>query len=1004
MMNYKILFIISFTAIYTSVIAQQVFPGGTVGVGGSYNLTFPSGTCFIPNRPIGNNNTSAITKGPSYQGSFQTHQWWNYALWNVSYLSTTQNSPGVMHPHPFILEADSDGLALRYRNQNYQAATLSSNYFTADIDLKVGLYGRTTSQTQVEDYGHWHVKMVQQTGDSNNLYMTAAAGSPYVFFDLQGIAIPVITGGNMKIFATTSNSIGIISNTNSFSYPDKYFALIMPPGSKISIGGGLYVSPNSVAANTSASNIRIALPIGSNFFSVGLLPTNTIAALNLLTTYGLNFITGTDFSYAYNEATSAVSSKFTYTTIAKDGTANEGTLFALYRHQYLYSPEASTSINTGYTYLSPRGNMQLLSGNVFTTQMTYYGLLPMLSKASKADTVKLYNLCVDFAASLQITMPSTLNYDMYNTFIAISQAGRMAEVANEVGNYVSRDKCLDAAKYWIENWLSSPDGKTCHAVHYSPVFNWLTCYPDAFQADIGIHDSHFMYGYLIHGAATVARFEKRRFGNLNWVNTWKPMIDLMVRNIDDWNKNCISSANDGNNPCFPFLRYFDPYDGHSWALNYTESQESVAEAVQFAAAAALWGEVTGNIAMRDMGIMIFVNESECGRQYWYDVDNANVNKAPFASSYPYNHAGIIYTWGAEYGTFFGIQPYQIHGITYWAISGSSVWMGKNLTGLQRDYNDFLSAYGGNVSGTTSEGYWSSEMLSAMALINAPAAASLFNSAVLNNDVVFNANAGMQAYRGIGYQWISILDSVGLVDATVQANTAFFSVFYKNGCRHYMVYNAPNNPGKVVHFSDGKTFFVPADTLMVVKDCNLTALPITFLNFDIKTISNDVYIYWQTVQEKNIHYFVIEKSSGDEIFTSIDTIYSTIDDQSAVLNYSYIDRNPGAGEWYYRIRQQTYDNLYSYSSIKSVVYNNVKRYSRFKKFYYSLDDSPMIKIINQSDLKSEVEILIMDMTGKEVANIKRIFESKEQITLYNNAYSLQTGVYIIQSLNNFIQFE
>jgi hypothetical protein len=47
---------ILFLFTFFSLQAQEVFPGGVNGVGGSYNLTLPAGTCFIGNRPIGNNN------------------------------------------------------------------------------------------------------------------------------------------------------------------------------------------------------------------------------------------------------------------------------------------------------------------------------------------------------------------------------------------------------------------------------------------------------------------------------------------------------------------------------------------------------------------------------------------------------------------------------------------------------------------------------------------------------------------------------------------------------------------------------------------------------------------------------------------------------------------------------------------------------------------------------------------------------------------------------------
>lgn len=169
---------------YIVLPAQEIFPGGIPGTGGSYNLTFPGSTCPPFNaRPIGNNNTTAITKTASYTGPFQTHNWWNSALWNVSYLSTTKDlHSDVMHPHPLILDAESNGLVLRYRDRDYQSGATTSNYFVADQDVRIFLKNKTASATKVDSYGHWHARMVQETGGGENLFFTAAAGCPYVFF------------------------------------------------------------------------------------------------------------------------------------------------------------------------------------------------------------------------------------------------------------------------------------------------------------------------------------------------------------------------------------------------------------------------------------------------------------------------------------------------------------------------------------------------------------------------------------------------------------------------------------------------------------------------------------------------------------------------------------------------------------------------------------------------------------------------------------------------------
>ena len=59
-----------------------------------------------------------------------------------------------------------------------------------------------------------------------------------------------------------------------------------------------------------------------------------------------NHVTGTRFSYAYNQAGGTVSSTYAFTTTAREGSGT-GTVMALYPHQWGYlsggSPLAQTS-------------------------------------------------------------------------------------------------------------------------------------------------------------------------------------------------------------------------------------------------------------------------------------------------------------------------------------------------------------------------------------------------------------------------------------------------------------------------------------------------------------------------------------------------------------------------------------------------------------------------------------------------------------------------------------
>jgi endoglucanase Acf2 len=73
----------------------------------------------------------------------------------------------------------------------------------------------------------------------------------------------------------------------------------------------------------------------------------------------------------------------------------------------------------------------------------------------------------------------------------------------------------------------------------------------------------------------------------------------------------------------------------------------------------LWGINTGNKAIRDMGISMYVNEARAIGQYWWDVD-----KAVFPSGYNHNAVGMLWTNGGAYTTWFSNDRSAIHGINF----------------------------------------------------------------------------------------------------------------------------------------------------------------------------------------------------------------------------------------------------------------------------------------------------------------------------------------------------
>jgi gliding motility-associated-like protein len=832
--------------------AQEKNPGGS----GSYNLTAPVGTGNPYNYgTIGFGNGIYARPGATYPGPFQTHNWWNSAFWKVPYGTNSgntldMNSSDQMFPLPLMLEEYNQGLAFGYRTLEQMAEQPADfpgkNALVegARYDLSMNCLANPTDNSPlsattsvVDDYGDWHVKIAQQMG-ATKISTTMAKGNPFVFFDFNGPGTPVFNSGNgtqMKVIAVYNNSIlvSLYWGTNSAnpkvgSKPEGFYAFYFPAGTMIAGNDNVFKNISAIHVGDILSPIKVDLPAGATKFTMSIMPNGDASTLQLYEPHAYCVITGTVFSYSYDPVKAKVKNVFTTTTQAYDGHSNApGTVNVLFRHQYIFPPASGMiNINTALDYYGPRGIMKILMGNSFSTEMYYNGSLPQLGKAQlKMDTV-FVNTELNYIANHRFIADPAANHifdhDDYASFKLAAQACRAAQIAHQLRNYAARDKLIAAAKVIIESFLTSPAGdRVCTS--YSPAFNFMTTFPNSFGAYAGMYDYHFVVGHLIYACAQVGQFESKRSGDKTWVNQWKPMVDLLIRSTNDWNR---TKPADPTEPYFPYLRYFDPYAGHSWFSNSCKGQEAINESIQFAQAAFMWGDLTDNQPMRDMGAMIYTTESEAGKQYWFDYDNATMG-SPFAPDYDYGHTGYLREGGYYYQTaasgnsmspLYNVNsPEQIFGVTLMPFgAGSSLWMGFPMQGVKNEHQDFLNKQPGGFIGDN-EGENASHVNQFLSFSDPKASRQYYETSMM--PVNPKEGAEFHLMKMLPYQFITTLDSVGRVD-TIRGDIPLFSTFRKDTCdtwlRHYMMYNSPFHPEDTVHFTDGTCWWLPKDTLVTYK--------------------------------------------------------------------------------------------------------------------------------------------------------------------------------------------
>lgn len=737
-----------------SLLFSTVAFGAITNVGkGSYSTTLPSGK-NSPTDSGGSYLPPYITN--NFQGAVPTNDWCSSIAFKRY---QGERYSHTMYPHPMGLKCKAEGLGMGYGNEVYVIPT--AYIYGLPIDLTVGYEGLNSSETRLNDANDWFTTASWENG---KLKASFGHGSPYVFFEVNQSPAKVECAGTPQVWYNNNGVLGI-------SVGVRHYAVFGPSGSSWDIN------------NTSLKSTLN----GKNYLSVAVLPEASESVLNFFKQYAYNFITDTKVSWDYNRGNSKVATTYSFTTTAKEGSSS-GTVTALYPHQWKHCSNSFTN----YTYVSARGEMKVLSGESFTVNTPYTGILPILPNAlslsNRYDEATLKSYVNDYSSKTADELIRS-NSDTYWTGKDMGIVAILIRIADQLGMTEARDHFLSALKSKVEDWLTAESNETTELFCHNSEWGSLIGYGDSYGSGEELNDHHFHYGYFIQAAAAIAAFDSDWGKDENWGG----MVNLIIKEV----------ANTERNEEFsPFLRNFDPYAGHSWAAGHANfgdgnNQESTSEAINFSSGVILWGEETQNSDLMDLGVYLYATEVEALQHYWMDVHNDI-----YPSDYSHNAVGMIWGSKVDHATWFSAEPEMIHGINMLPVTGSSLYLGHYPDYVQENYDEIISENGGSVNN------WVDVMWEFLAFTDAEAA--------LDNLL---ANPGYTCEEGESrahtYHHINTLCGLGHVQKDITADCPSFAVFKKGETTRYSIYN-PADTAKVVTFSDGAVFMVPADTLILVQ--------------------------------------------------------------------------------------------------------------------------------------------------------------------------------------------
>ncbi|BAB03955.1 glycosyl hydrolase [Halalkalibacterium halodurans] len=760
--------------LFALVVIILLFPTGAsasphaVSVGkGSYATEFPEidfGGINDPGfRDQQGEPPATIYRSDRVTGPMQTNSWWGSLA--VDRFSMNQ------YPHPFSVRHRAEGLHVFYDaphnmvvHENREAGTWHI-HGAIGTDFTIKHSGTANfEQAVVDDYNDWYVRGLLENG-AHQMAITYGVGSPYIFVEYEDGSAVLDFDIAPDVWEMNGHVIGFSTHDH------KHYAAFAPPGQNWS----------GIGSKTLTNN--------ADYIAIAKLPEKDGNMLAKFEQYAYSVVRDAVADWTYDEATGTVTTTFEVTTEAKVQGAPDGTIFALYPHQYRHLASSSENqLLQNYQYEIIRGTMIGLEGKRFTTELTYPGVLPSLPDLGDYDRERLIGYLHD------ATSDYPTGSDTYELGKYIGKLATLAPIADQMGEYELAEQFRGELKDILEDWLQATNAsgqlKGKNLFYYNENWGTILGYHAAHSSATRINDHHFHYGYFVKAAAEIARADQEWAKSENWGG----MIDLLIRDF----------MADRDDDLFPYLRMFDPYSGNSWAdglatFDAGNNQESSSEAMHAWTNVILWAEATGNKALRDRAIYLYTTEMSAINEYFFDVHQ---------EIFPEEYGPEIVTinWGGkmDHATWWNSGKVEKYAINWLPFHGGSLYLGHHPDYVDRAYEELRRDIG-----STDWNLWSNLVWMYRAFTN-PDDALQQMEASIDDYGLFDPGNEKIIERGSTkaqtYHWIHNLAELGRVDPTVTANHPIYAVFNKNGNRTYIVYNFSDSP-ITVQFSDGHSIQV-----------------------------------------------------------------------------------------------------------------------------------------------------------------------------------------------------
>ena len=713
---------------------------------GSYTTVFPG------NDAAGRNsfpNATPLVTGNAALRPVPTNDWWSPKL--------TTAVPNNMFNYPLGVRTLMEGFDMQ--------KTMTGQSQSVEKSILMSTTGVTNAEPKVSGHTDWTVTF-NRTQDGKWMEATYGVGMPMAYFTKSDNAGDVTVSINGQ--ASVDGNILLVKG----SYNGASFAIYAPSGSTWTVNG-----------KTATSNLG-----GRNYWSAVMLPDNVdaLSQAKAWASSAFAFPVDTRAEWTYDPAKGGVTTRYVVTVDNKEGSGKA--LMGLLPHHWANLDGSFTVPAGAPEYKTIRGQLKMVQTNEFSTWLPFHGILPTLPPV--ADGTGGFSI-----AELKSLTSEVINdtgfqkwTDSYNDGQLLNRQVQTARIADEAGLAAESEKLRANIRTRLEKWLSCNAGDIAFMFYYHEPYGTLLGYPAGHGQDSNVNDHHFHWGYIIGAAAYIAQTDPA------WGAKWGPMVDLLVRD---------AASADRNDPMFPYQRSFSPYAGHCWAngfasLGLGNDQESTSESMQFHSNLLHWAEVTGNKALRDQAIYMYVTEQSAVNEYWFDIEHRN-----FDAGYTHFIASRVFTNDYDYKNFWGAGAEGSLGIHIYPIHAGSFYLADNAKWAAEFWRTMCNETG-ILSKEQNGDIWYDSWWKFLAMLDAEKAIKLYTDYTYR-DIKFGVSQAQT------YQWLYAMASLGRANRRLTADCPMAMAFDKGDVRTYAVHNY-SSADITVKFSDGFTMTAKAGKL------------------------------------------------------------------------------------------------------------------------------------------------------------------------------------------------